>query len=114
MWSKIPEKFSISGKEKEKSSAGSCHSSLYTVIHNIFLFFIIVQCVSGCLWEGSGGWWESSGGWWEGSGCMWEGSGCEVRDLGGIVYFATGICSFCRVLRGRSAGFAGFSVLRGR
>ena len=42
MWSKIPEKFSISGKEKEKSSAGSCHSSLYTVIHNIFLFFIIV------------------------------------------------------------------------
>ena len=43
-----------------------------------------------------------------------EGSGCEVRDLGGIVYFATGICSFCRVLRGRSAGFAGFSVLRGR
>ena len=42
MWSKIPEKFSISGKEKEKPSAGSCHSSLYTVIHNIFLFFIIV------------------------------------------------------------------------
>ena len=34
-----------------------------------------------------------------------EGSGREVRDLGGIVYFATGICSFCRVLRGRSAGF---------
>ena len=43
-----------------------------------------------------------------------EGSGCEVRDLGGIVYFATGICSFCWVLRGRSAGFAGFSVLRGK
>ena len=100
MWSKIPEKFSISGKEKEKPSAGSCHSSLYTVIHNIFLFFIIVQCFSGRLWEGSG--------------CLWEGSGCEVPDLGGIVYFATGICSFCWVLRGRSAGFAGFSVLRGR
>ena len=42
MWSKILKKFSISGKEKEKPSAGSCHSSLYTVIHNIFLFFIIV------------------------------------------------------------------------
>ena len=50
----------------------------------------------------------------ERSGCSWERSGCEVRDLGGIVYFATGICSFCWVLRGRSAGFAGFSVLRGR
>ena len=42
MWSKILKKFSISGKEKEKPSVGSCHSSLYTVIHNIFLFFIIV------------------------------------------------------------------------
>jgi len=42
MWSKIPEKFSISGKEKEKPSSSYCHSSLYTVIHNIFLFFIIV------------------------------------------------------------------------
>ena len=50
----------------------------------------------------------------ESSGGMWEGAGCEVRDLGGIVYFATGICSFCWVLRRRSAGFAGFSVLRGR
>ena len=55
MWSKIPEKFSISGKEKEKSSAGSCHSSLYTVIHNIFLFFIIVAVHFQVFVGGAGG-----------------------------------------------------------
>ena len=31
--------------------------------------------------------------------------GARSTGLGGIVYFATGICSFCWVLRGRSAGY---------